>query len=180
MRSQEPPLITFDISSIRPPLQLQLPTMLVADVPTNGSPTPCRSKNPPKSTSSSDSRTSGYKPQNTSNIQPILDETVDQILVRVGSPLGEGEVREAVETLEKVSKGPRLPGIGASNQRTTGIAITAPNRSAYEGGMFPGTREDLPGIRYPPRLIYHPWVQGPEGRLYPHLIGLVRSLGGCV
>ena len=83
-----------------------------------------------------------------------LDEVVDRILARAKSPLGNGDAREVVEALEKVSV--FYPRIGVSNQRTTDATAPLPNEPAYEEAMFLGTREDLWGIRYPPRLAYHP------------------------
>ena len=51
-----------------------------------------------------DDRSSTFTKKSDSGTRITLEEKVDQILVRVKSPLGKGGVRKAVETLEKVSK----------------------------------------------------------------------------
>lgn len=137
-------LIRSDLSSIHP-LPLQHSTM-ATDVPTNSSSTPPRSR----TTSSNQLRTSGVQSQDTSSAQLILDEAVDQVLVRAKSPLGEGEALEVIGTLEKVSEKYLLRRVGVPNKRTIDFAATLPDRPVCEDEMFPGTREGLRGIWYPP------------------------------
>ncbi|KAF9654231.1 hypothetical protein BDM02DRAFT_3182057 [Thelephora ganbajun] len=73
-----------------------MPTVL-----TNNPPTPRRSSNIPQTTSGTKPGPSGVQQQNTTGTRS-LDEAVDQVLMKAKSPLGEGEVRRVVETLEKM------------------------------------------------------------------------------
>ncbi|KAF9654244.1 kinase-like protein [Thelephora ganbajun] len=73
-----------------------MPTVL-----TNNPPTPRHSSNIPQTTSGTKPGPSGVQQQNTTGTRS-LDEAVDQILMKAKSPLGEGEVRRVVETLEKM------------------------------------------------------------------------------
>ena len=66
--------------------------------------TPCRSSNAPQTTSSTKPSTSGVQPQNTPDTRLTLDDTVERILDKAKSQLGEGEAQKVVETLEKVSR----------------------------------------------------------------------------
>ena len=66
--------------------------------------TPRRSSNAPQTTSSTKPSTSGVQSQNTPDTRLTLDDTVERILDKAKSPLGEGDAQKVVETLEKVSR----------------------------------------------------------------------------
>ena len=66
--------------------------------------TPRRSSNAPQTTSNTKPSTSGVQPQNTPDTRLTLDDTVERILDKAKSQLGEGEAHKVVETLEKVSR----------------------------------------------------------------------------
>jgi hypothetical protein len=65
--------------------------------------TPHRSTNVPQATSSTKLNTSSVRPQNTPDDRQTLDQTVDRILAKAISPLGESDVRAVAEALEKAS-----------------------------------------------------------------------------
>ena len=48
--------------------------------------------------------TSDMRPRNTHDTRQTLDQTVDRILAKLKSPLGESGARAVVETLEKVRR----------------------------------------------------------------------------
>jgi len=74
----------------------------------NNSPTPHRPRNVSLATPNTGPNASGVQPHNTSgSLTP--EETVERLLERVKSPLGETDLRKVVEALEKASGRHLLP-----------------------------------------------------------------------
>jgi len=88
-------------------LALKLPSVAFA-VPTNvlesNAPTPHHPNTTPQITSSAKLGTSAVQSKSMPSAQLTPDEVVDQLLIKVKSPLGEGEIQKVVEILEKVSR----------------------------------------------------------------------------
>ena len=82
------------------------PPTMATDVLVNNLHTPHRSTNFPQVTSDTKLNTSGVQPQNAPETRSTLDQTVDLILAKAKSPLGESDARGVVEALEKVSREP--------------------------------------------------------------------------
>ena len=77
---------------------------MATGVLTNNSLISHRPTNVPQATSSTKLNASGVQPQNTADTRPTLDQTVDRILTKAKSPLGESDARGVVEALEKVGR----------------------------------------------------------------------------
>jgi hypothetical protein len=97
-------------------LYLSKPFAMTTDLLMDNSHAPYRSESLPQAASSTKLGTLSAQPQNAPDARLTLDETVDRILVKANSQLGEGEARVIVEALEKVCRKcfPK-PFIGAPN-----------------------------------------------------------------
>jgi len=71
--------------------------------------TPYPSNDTAKTASSTDPTTAGVQSPHTSGTPLTPDEMLDRILVSAGSPLGEDDARNLVDTLEKASRRCPLP-----------------------------------------------------------------------
>ena len=77
---------------------------MVTDILANNPHTPHHSTNVLQVTSSTKLNTSSVQPKNTPDARTTFDETVDRILAKADSLLGESDARAVVEALEKVRR----------------------------------------------------------------------------
>lgn len=77
---------------------------MATDVLVKNSHTTYRSTNVPQATSSTKLNASSMQSQNTPDTQPTLDQTIDRVLAKANSRLGENDAQAVVDELEKVGR----------------------------------------------------------------------------
>ena len=152
---------------------------MVTDILMNDSHAPNRPGNVLQTAPSTKLGTLSTQPQNAPDAQMTLDETVDRILVKAESQLGEGEVRAVVEALDKVRKNytPK-PFIDVPNSwtqmldpkysmspRTWRRCLRGLAKICGEYGILPGSYA-IPEIRLQ-RLGYCPISSGSLSEVWP-------------
>jgi len=108
----DPPTTPASLDTLQQPVIKPLaPTALYHPEPpaTVDSRTPYNPSDTAKTAPSASSTTAGAQSQRTSVTRLTPDETLDRLLVRAKSPLGEDAVQKLVDALEKVSRGYPLP-----------------------------------------------------------------------
>lgn len=97
--------------------------------------------------------------QNASALR-ALEEKAEQLLLKARLPMGQEEVRDVAELLEKVSRDHFHLPIRASNRRRIDAGPPLSDRSAYEEAMLSRARETVRAISYPPQIARHPPIRG--------------------